>query len=91
MTAALVAALPFAAANGADFSKSPSVTLRLSSASPAGMDDSRALKDAAEFLSKETNGTVTLKPFFASALFDEIAGMSAAQSGLVDMAIACTC
>jgi TRAP-type C4-dicarboxylate transport system substrate-binding protein len=91
LTAALATALQVSAANAADFTKSPSVTLRLSSASPAGMDDSRALKDAAEFLSKETSGTVTLKPFFASALFDEIAGMSAAQSGLVDMAIACTC
>ncbi|WP_370211262.1 TRAP transporter substrate-binding protein [Roseovarius sp.] len=79
------------AASAQDFSNSPSVTLRLSSASPAGMDDSKALVDAAAFLSEATEGTVELKPFFASALFDEIAGMGAAQSGLVDMAIACTC
>ncbi|WP_299655041.1 TRAP transporter substrate-binding protein [uncultured Jannaschia sp.] len=88
--AALATALP-AATWAQDFSGSPSVTLRLSSASPAGMEDSRALTDMAEYLSEATDGTVTLKPFFASALFDEIKGMSAAQSGLVDMAIACTC
>lgn len=74
-----------------DFSSSPKITLRLSSASPAGMEDSRALTEAAEFLREATDGTVMLKPFFASSLFNEIKGMSAAQSGLVDMAIACTC
>lgn len=73
------------------FANSPKVTLRLTSASPAGMEDSKALIDAIEFLKKESNGTVTIQPFFSSALFDEIAGMSAAQSGLVDMAVACTC
>jgi TRAP-type C4-dicarboxylate transport system substrate-binding protein len=82
--------LPTPAQSGA-FSKSPKVTLRLSSASPAGMDDSKAIVEAAGRLSKATGGTVTLQPFFASSLFDEIAGMGAAQSGLVDMAIACTC
>ena len=91
-TLAVVLAAPLPVTGWAqDFSDSPSVTLRLSSASPAGMEDSRALVDMAEFLSEATDGTVTLKPFFASALFDEIKGMSAAQSGLVDMAIACTC
>lgn len=75
----------------ADFSKSPKVTLRLTSASPPGMEDSKALNDTAEYLKKGTNGTVTLQPFYSSALFDEIAGMGAVQSGLIDMAVACTC
>lgn len=78
------------AATGA-FANSPKVTLRLTSASPAGMEDAKALIDAVEFLKKETGGTLTIQPFFSSALFDEIAGMSAAQSGLIDMAVACTC
>jgi TRAP-type C4-dicarboxylate transport system substrate-binding protein len=75
----------------ADFSKSPKITLRLSSASPPGMEDSKGLVDTVEYLKKATDGTVVLQPFFSSALFDEIAGMGAVQSGLVDMAIACTC
>lgn len=75
----------------ADFAGSPKVTLRLTSASPAGMEDSKALTDTVEFLKKATDGTVVLQPFFSSALFDEIAGMGAVQSGLIDMAIACTC
>lgn len=74
-----------------DFKNSPKVTLRLSSASPPGMEDSLALKDAVKYLKKATDGTVVLQPFFSSSLFDEIAGMSAAQSGLIDMAVACTC
>lgn len=69
----------------------PPITLRLSSASPAAMDDSKALVETAEFLRKKSGGSLTIQPYFASALFDEIAGMGAAQSGLVDMAIACTC
>lgn len=73
------------------FSKSSKVTLRLSSASPPTMEDSKALVETAAYLKKATDGTVTLQPYFSSALFDEIAGMGAAQSGLVDMAIACTC
>jgi len=90
--ATLVPLLFASAATAQDkFANSPKVTLRLSSASPAGMEDSRALVDAVEFLKKETNGTVTLTPYFASSLFDEIAGMGAVQSGLVDMAVACTC
>jgi len=87
---ALLAALSCAAA-AADFSKSPKVTLRLTSASPPGMEDSKALADTVEFLKKATDGTVTLQPFYSSALFDEIAGMGAVQSGLIDMAVACTC
>ncbi|MBK6616804.1 TRAP transporter substrate-binding protein [Ottowia sp.] len=83
--------LPVAMAQGNQFANSPKVTLRLTSASPAAMEDSKAMNDAAEFLKKETNGTVILQPYFASALFDEIAGMEAVQSGLVDMAVACTC
>ena len=86
----LLAATPASAQPGA-FANSPKVTLRLSSAAPAGMEDSQALVEAAEQLKKLTDGTVTLQPFFSSSLFDEIAGMGAAQSGLVDMAIACTC
>ncbi len=78
-------------AQSGSFASSPKVTLRLTSASPAGMEDSKALVDAIELLKKETNGTVVIQPFFSSALFDEIAGMAAAQSGLVDMAVACTC
>ena len=85
---ALIAAAPAVAA---DFSKSPKITLRLTSASPPGMEDSKGLVDTAEYLKKATNGTVVLQPFFSSSLFDEIAGMGAVQSGLVDMAIACTC
>lgn len=75
----------------ADFSKSPKITLRLTSASPPGMEDSKALTDTVEYLKKATDGTVVLQPFYSSALFDEIAGMGAAQSGLIDMAVACTC
>lgn len=81
----------FAQAQSGAFANSPKVTLRLTSASPAGMEDSKALVDAIEFIKKETHGTVVIQPFFSSALFDEIAGMAAAQSGLVDMAVACTC
>jgi TRAP-type C4-dicarboxylate transport system substrate-binding protein len=87
--AALVAASMSAMA--ADFSKSPKVTLRLTSASPPGMEDSKALTDTVEYLKKATDGTVVLQPFYSSALFDEIAGMSAVQSGLIDMGVACTC
>jgi TRAP-type C4-dicarboxylate transport system substrate-binding protein len=75
----------------ADFSKSPKITLRLTSASPPGMEDSKAFNDTVEYLKKATGGTVTLQPFYSSALFDEIAGMGAVQSGLIDMAVACTC
>lgn len=85
-----VAAVPAAAQSGA-FAKSPKIALRLSSAAPPTMEDSLALKETAARLKTATGGTVTLSPFFSSALFDEIAGMGAAQSGLVDMAIACTC
>jgi TRAP-type transport system periplasmic protein len=74
-----------------DFSNSPNVTLRLTSASPPGMEDSLAMIEAAEMLKKETDGTVVIEPFFSSSLFDEIAGMSAATTGLIDMAVACTC
>jgi TRAP-type C4-dicarboxylate transport system substrate-binding protein len=63
----------------------------MTSASPAGMEDSKAMLDAAAYLKKETGGTVVIQPFFSSALFGEIAGIDAAQSGLVDMAVACTC
>jgi TRAP-type transport system periplasmic protein len=87
--AALAAASCAAAA--ADFSKSPKITLRLTSASPPGMEDSKAFADTVEYLKKATDGTVTLQPFYSSALFDEIAGMGAVQSGLIDMAVACTC
>jgi TRAP-type C4-dicarboxylate transport system substrate-binding protein len=78
-------------ASGADFSKSSKVTLRLTSASPPGMEDSKALNDTVEYLKKATGGTVVLQPFYSSSLFDEIAGMGAVQSGLIDMAVACTC
>jgi len=89
---ALVALLAASAsAVAADFSKSPKITLRLTSASPPGMEDSKALTDTVEYLKKATDGTVVLQPFYSSALFDEIAGMGAVQSGLVDMAVACTC
>lgn len=92
ISVALMMGLAAAAhAQSGSFANSPKVTLRLTSASPAGMEDSKALVDAIEFLKKETNGTVVIQPFFSSALFDEIAGMAAAQSGLVDMAVACTC
>lgn len=67
------------------------VTLRLTSASPASMEDSRALMDTAKFLEKETNGSVILKPYLSSSLFGEVDGVGAAQNGLVDMAVACTC
>lgn len=90
---ALGALLPWAspAQAQASFANSPKITFRMSSAAPAGMEDSRAMLEAAEMLKKDTNGTVTIQPFFASALFDEIAGIGAVQSGLVDMAVACTC
>jgi len=78
-------------AHAADFSKSPKITLRLTSASPPGMEDSKALTDTVEYLKKATGGTVVLQPFYSSALFDEIAGMGAVQSGLIDMAVSCTC
>ncbi|MBS0320782.1 MAG: TRAP transporter substrate-binding protein [Proteobacteria bacterium] len=90
LVAAAVATFALSAA-AADFASSPHVTLRLSSSAPPGMEDSKALVDTAEYLKKATNGTVVLQPFFSSALFDEIAGMGAVQSGLVDMAVACTC
>lgn len=67
------------------------VVLRISSSSPAAMDDSKALVEVADFMKKKSNGSLTLQPYFASALFDEVAGMGAAQNGLVDMGIACTC
>jgi len=81
---------PRAHAAGA-FANSKKIVLRLSSAAPPGMEDSLALKDTAEYLSKETDGTVTLDNHFSSSLFGEIPGMEAVQSGTVDMAIACTC
>jgi len=87
---AVFAAMPTARAAN-EFADSPKVTLRLTSASPEGMEDSRALRDAAEYLKKATDGTVILQPYLASSLFDEIAGMGAAKNGLVDMAVACTC
>lgn len=87
---ALISALPVHA-QGTSFANSPKLTFRMSSAAPAGMEDSRAMLEAAEMLKKDTNGTVVIQPFFASALFDEIAGIAAVQSGLVDMAVACTC
>ena len=74
-----------------DFADSPKVVFRMTSAAPPGMEDSKAIVEAAEMLKKETNGTVEIQPFFSSALFDEIAGMSAVQTGLIDMAVACTC
>lgn len=74
-----------------DFSDSPNVTLRFTSSAPPGMEDSLAIVEAAEMLNKETNGTVNIETFFSSALFDEIAGISATTTGLIDMAIACTC
>lgn len=74
-----------------DFSDSPKIVLRMTSASPPGMEDSKAMTEAAEMLKTETNGTVEIQPFFSSALFDEIAGMSAVQTGLIDMAVSCTC
>jgi TRAP-type C4-dicarboxylate transport system substrate-binding protein len=77
--------------SAADFSKSEKVTLRLTSASPEGMEDSLALKDAAAYLEKESQGTVILDLHFSSSLFGEIPGIEAAQSGLIDLAIACTC
>jgi TRAP-type C4-dicarboxylate transport system substrate-binding protein len=87
---ALAAAFMTAAAPG--FVKAQNkVVLRLSSSSPAAMDDSKALVEVAEFMAKKSNGSLTMQPYFASALFDEVAGMGAAQNGLVDMAIACTC
>ena len=89
--AALLASSALTAQAQNAFANSKKVTLRLTSASPAGMEDSKAFTDVAAWLSKETNGTVVLQPFYSSALFDEIAGMDAAQSGLIDMAVACTC
>lgn len=74
-----------------DFSDSPKVVFRLTSASPPGMEDSLAIIEAAEMLKNETQGTVEIQPFFSSSLFDEIAGMSAAETGLIDMAVSCTC
>ena len=71
--------------------QSATTTLRITSASPKQMDDSKALVETVEYLKKASNGTVILKPFFSAALFGEVDGMSAAQNGLVDMAIACTC
>lgn len=91
VTAFAVMIAASASAFGADFSKSPKITLRLTSASPPGMEDSKALTDTVEYLKKTTDGTVVLQPFYSSALFDEIAGMSAVQSGLIDMGVACTC
>ncbi|WP_298015957.1 TRAP transporter substrate-binding protein [uncultured Castellaniella sp.] len=67
------------------------VTLRITSASPRQMEDSRALQDTAKFLEKETNGSVILKPYLSASLFGEVDGVGAAQNGLVDMAVACTC
>ena len=87
----LAAAYTVLALSAALANASTTVTLRLSSASPAGMDDSKALVETADFIRQKSGGTLAIQPFFASALFDEIAGMGAAQSGLVDMAIACTC
>lgn len=83
---ALTCAWPLAPSSAA-----PAVTLRLTSASPAAMDDSKALVETAEFIRQKSGGSLVIQPYFASALFDEIAGMGAAQNGLVDMAIACTC
>lgn len=93
MKFAVLTALVVTAMSGvaADFSKSPKITLRLTSASPPGMEDSKGLVDTVEYLKKATDGTVVLQPFFSSALFDEITGMSAVQSGLIDMGVACTC
>ena len=73
------------------FANSKTVTLRLTSAAPPGMEDSLALKDTADYLAKATDGTVVLDNHFSSSLFGEIPGMEAVQSGTVDMAIACTC
>ena len=91
LTAALLLAASIVSAAPADFANSPKITLRVTSSSPAGMEDSKALTDTVEYLKNATNGTVVLQPFFSSSLFDEIAGMGAAQSGLIDMAVACTC
>lgn len=82
--------IPRANAAG-EFANSKKIVLRLSSASPPGMEDSLALKDTAEYLAKATDGTVTLDNHFSSSLFGEIPGMEAVQSGTTDMAIACTC
>lgn len=78
-------------AAAADFSGSDTVTLTLTSASPDGMEDSLALKDAAAWLKEASDGTVNLDLHFSSSLFGEIPGLEAAESGVVDMAIACTC
>lgn len=80
-----------AASAADDFSESSKVVFRLTSASPPGMEDSLAMLEAVEMLKAETQGTVEIQPFFSSSLFDEIAGMSAAETGLIDMAVACTC
>jgi len=86
----LVAAMSLAALSASALAQSK-VTLRLTSASPPQMEDSKALVETAEFLKKESNGTVILRPFFSAALFGEVDGIGAAQNGLVDMAVACTC
>lgn len=91
-TVSIVAAVSLAApAGAADFSNSDEVTLTLTSASPEGMEDSLALKDAAAWLKEASDGTVNLDLHFSSSLFGEIPGLEAAESGVVDMAIACTC
>jgi TRAP-type C4-dicarboxylate transport system substrate-binding protein len=74
-----------------EFANSKKVTLRLTSAAPPGMEDSLALKDTADYLAKNTDGTVVLSNYFSSSLFGEIPGMEAVQSGTADMGIACTC
>lgn len=90
MLATLGATIRSANAAG-EFANSPKIVLRVSSAAPPGMEDSLALKDTADYLSKITDGTVTLDNHFSSSLFGEIPGMEAVQSKTVDMAIACTC
>jgi len=90
LATAWLALAPAAHAAG-QFADSPKITLRLTSASPEAMEDSRALRDAAQYLKEATEGTVVLQTYLSSSLFDEIAGMGAVKNGLVDMAIACTC
>jgi TRAP-type C4-dicarboxylate transport system substrate-binding protein len=88
----LLASMSLAVPNvSAQSASSQKVVLRLSSSSPAAMDDSKALVEVAEFLKKKSGGSIVLQPYFSSSLFDEVAGMGAVQNGLVDMAIACTC
>ncbi len=89
-TTKFLASIVLAAWSASVFAQSK-VTLRLTSASPPQMEDSKALLETAEFLKKESNGTVILKPFFSASLFGEVDGVGAAKNGLVDMAIACTC